>query len=890
MALEPRIMFDAAAVATAVAVLDANHDATASTAPKTTVADSHGGDGGLLNDLAKAFSSPVPDTSTPATPGTEVASTDATGSTANIKTDVSSGITGATGNGSSSVIPSGTATPGTEVASTDATGSTANIKTDVSSGITGATGNGSSSVIPSGTATPGTEVASTDATGSTANIKTDVSSGITGATGNDTSSVIPSGTATPGTEVASTDATGSTANIKTDVSSGITGATGNGSSSVIPSGTGASIPEGGSLVSDTRTPATPGTEVAFVDPRVQDVQILMDGMRPDVRIVSLAPDQDGVRQMTDDLSAHPGTSAVHILSHGTPGDLYIGSTSLTAETIDSYAAEFQTWKNFLTPDADILLYGCDIAAGPGGNALLNQLAALTGADIAASTDATGSAAKGGDWVLEQQTGQIDSRLAVSEAALANYDGLLVATTNVVPGAQTVAEDNTLTFANTISVTTTATNVNVQISIAHGSLTLSGTAGLAFTVGDGTSDPAMTFSGTTANVNNALNGLVYRPTANYSGADTLTIVSNDTTTPGNTDTDTVGITVTPNATAPVLTLPITAQTVQEDVATYLDFTGTNAITLTDADANDLQTLTLSVANGTLNLKTNVAGGITSATGNGTSSVILSGTAAQLSTTLADTQGVQYTSNLNYNSSGGPAEALSFNLNDGQHTQSGSVSLNVTPVNDAPTVSGGIPLSVAEGGTASFSAAVTAGSGFTQAQLGLADVDNSSAQTIVKIAGLPAHGSLKLSGNPVAVGSTFSVADISNFSYTHDGSQVTSVTADTFNLTFDDGAGGLLVNQPVSVTLTPVNQPPSVSGNITVIEGETGVRLDLNGALPTLGTARGAISVSDPEGAAISTYNITSLPANGTLFYNGTPIASASPGSPFVVRHNPAHLQP
>jgi hypothetical protein len=37
-----------------------------------------------------------------------------------------------------------------------------------------------------------------------------------------------------------------------------------------------------------------------------------------------------------------------------------------------------------------------------------MLAALTGADVAASTDTTGAAASGGNWVLERSTGQVDA--------------------------------------------------------------------------------------------------------------------------------------------------------------------------------------------------------------------------------------------------------------------------------------------------------------------------------------------------------------------------------------------------------------------------------------------------------------------------------------------------
>ena len=619
-----------------------------------------------------------------------------------------------------------------------------------------------------------------------------------------------------------------------------------------------------------------------VDSRIADYQSLLADLPGNVMVRVIDVGESGLDAITQAIEGASGSKAiesVQIVSHGSSGSLSLGRDTLDSATLASHSIQLQRWASQLSANADILLYGCDIAAGSRGSTLLTQLAALTSADIAASTDATGSAAKGGNWALEQQTGPIDSRLVLNAATLARYGSLLAAPVNTVPGAQAVAEDNTLVFdaGKIISVADADGTVqSVSVGVTHGTLTLASTTGLTLS-GNGTASISIT-AGTITNINAALNGLVYRPGVNYAGPDTLTIVTNDGS---STDTDSVDIGVTPNAATPVLTLPTKSQTVAEDTPSALDFTGTNAITLTDADVNDLQTLTLSVTHGTLNIS--VSGGASIIGGNGTGSVILSGTAAQLSATLASVSGVQYTPGPNHNSTAGP-EALSFDLNDGQHIQTGSVALNVTPVNDAPTISGGSPLSVAEGGTTGFSAALTVGSGFTQPQLGLVDVDTSAVQATIKIAGLPAHGTLKFNGNPVAIGSTLSVADIDKLSYTHDGSQVIGATSDTFLLTVDDGAGGLLTNQTVSVNLTPVNQPPSVSGTITVIEGETGVRLDLNGALPTLGSARGAISVSDPEGAAITTYHITSLPMHGTLFYNGVAITSASVGTPFVALDN------
>ena len=66
------------------------------------------------------------------------------------------------------------------------------------------------------------------------------------------------------------------------------------------------------------------------------------------------------------------------------------------------AQDLATLGGALSASGDILLYGCDVAAGADGLAFVNALANATGADVAASTDLTGAAVKGGDWVLEAQ--------------------------------------------------------------------------------------------------------------------------------------------------------------------------------------------------------------------------------------------------------------------------------------------------------------------------------------------------------------------------------------------------------------------------------------------------------------------------------------------------------
>jgi uncharacterized delta-60 repeat protein len=99
--------------------------------------------------------------------------------------------------------------------------------------------------------------------------------------------------------------------------------------------------------------------------------------------------------------------------------------------------------------------------------------------------------------------------------------------------QAATKNKTLTFSsangNAISVSdpdATTTVIQVSLTVLHGKLTLAGTAGLTFLVGDGKVDGTMTFRGTIAAINAALNGLTYAPDRGFVGSDGLTVTTND----------------------------------------------------------------------------------------------------------------------------------------------------------------------------------------------------------------------------------------------------------------------------------------------------------------------------------------------------------------------------
>jgi VCBS repeat-containing protein len=101
------------------------------------------------------------------------------------------------------------------------------------------------------------------------------------------------------------------------------------------------------------------------------------------------------------------------VSHAEDGEVLLGTSVLSHRSIDSYAAEIVGWQHSLTGDADLLIYGCDLAASESGLQLLEDLNTLTGADIAASDDDTGHALYAGDWDLEYSLGHIESSVAFS---------------------------------------------------------------------------------------------------------------------------------------------------------------------------------------------------------------------------------------------------------------------------------------------------------------------------------------------------------------------------------------------------------------------------------------------------------------------------------------------
>ncbi|MFZ4650027.1 MAG: DUF4347 domain-containing protein, partial [Rubrivivax sp.] len=302
--------------------------------------------------------------------------------------------------------------------------------------------------------------------------------------------------------------------------------------------------------------ATTRVEVVVLSSRVPDLQALLADLHAQqeagraLEVLVLDDQDDGIARLGALLAQRQDIGAVHVLTHGADGVVQLGAVRLDAATLLARAGEIAAWGQALAADADVLLYGCDVAAGSPGRQLVSDLAALTGADVAASDDDTGSALLGGDWTLEVASGAIGAAPAVSRALQADWAHLLPNTPPTIStiASQSTDEDSPLSNVSftvgdpdglVSAVTVTATSSN-QTLIPNANLVVSGT-GIARTIsvtpaanrngGPVTITLTATDSGgatATSSFQVTINAINDAPLA--SGTATLTAISEDTADP------------------------------------------------------------------------------------------------------------------------------------------------------------------------------------------------------------------------------------------------------------------------------------------------------------------------------------------------------------------------
>ncbi len=197
--------------------------------------------------------------------------------------------------------------------------------------------------------------------------------------------------------------------------------------------------------------------LVIVDTGVANYQQLQQGVGDKAEFLVLHPQQDGIAQITAWLQGRQ-IHSLQILTHGSPGQLQLGNIQLNLANLSSYATQLQQWQV-----TEISLYACDVAASATGQEFVHQLAAITGANVAASVSKVGHSALGGTWNLAVQTGAVTTPLLIDAETLGNYVGVLPEVVNYT------------TAVETITVAANGTNTNISSSAGGGTTTYSNTS-------------------------------------------------------------------------------------------------------------------------------------------------------------------------------------------------------------------------------------------------------------------------------------------------------------------------------------------------------------------------------------------------------------------------------
>ncbi len=340
--------------------------------------------------------------------------------------------------------------------------------------------------------------------------------------------------------------------------------------------------------------------------------------------------------------------------------------------------------------------GLTFSAGSGANSSYMTFtgsvdatnAALQGATFMPDSGFTGNAEVGLNSIVKAEDGSTLTTLASTvPISVWHVDEAPV---NTTPASQSVNAGSTLTFSeangNQVSVADPDNGdlpLQVSLRTTQGTISLATTDGLSFTAGTGTSDATVTFRGSLDQINAALDGMTFTPNAGYSGNAVIHLTTNDLGNGGiggaQTDADVISVAVVPPNQSPVNNVP-GLQLVSETGTLVLSAANGNRVTIADADAKgQVEQVTLTATDGSLTL-TNTSS-LASIDGNGTSTIVMTGTVAQLNTAL---NGMKFHANAFFSG----ATSIQISTNDlgnsgfgGALVATSSIAVNVIP---PPTV--------------------------------------------------------------------------------------------------------------------------------------------------------------------------------------------------------------
>ena len=557
------------------------------------------------------------------------------------------------------------------------------------------------------------------------------------------------------------------------------------------------IPHAATADAASEKPGSAASEVYVIDQHISGWQSLVDQVPQGSQVVIIDENSSGLSQLADALKGETNISAIHILSHGASDAITLGTDVLTEDNLSAWSSQLRAIGASLSDSGDILLYGCDVSAQD--NAFITRFAELTQADVAASSDMTGSAALSGDWVLENHTGSIEAKTFAFD-----YDGLLAGPEVTAPEKGiTVAEPSSLNAAGA----DTATLSGWQVSTTDASETVIVTVSLSNSAigklsDSQTSNASLTMTGTASEAQAWLNSITFTSAdvelGNTGASGKLDVTVRDSA--GVSTSKSIDVTVTPSND------PVSVADATQNVPEIES--GGSVITTVTLNAIDAE-----VTAGTQQ-PVQIVYGLTDLPQYGY--LTLNGDRMGVGSIFTQQDLIDGKVKYVHTATGADqnaADGFTAVINDGATPKAQSdtvhVTLNITPQNQAPTLSGsGV---VFEGQPNN---AVNTGNvgQYIEADGGGDPGDTTLTLTITA---LPTHGTLWFNGVAVTVGQTFDYADRNLLTYANDGSE--NQGTDSFGVRVTDQGGGTGVpastDGTITLTVRPMDDDPTLD-NVTL----------------------------------------------------------------------------
>ena len=213
---------------------------------------------------------------------------------------------------------------------------------------------------------------------------------------------------------------------------------------------------------------TNGNELVFVHGSINDLDILLSDVSPNAEVHILDRASDGIEQILNIIGDRQDIQALHLIGEGTAAQMHLGGSFLTTNSINGqYADQLAELGEHLTENADILIYGSNFGQGEQGEQATNDIAELTGADVASSTDRTGHITEFGNWTLEYEAGTIDTAVVIGINGQTDWVGALATYTvnttddNTATDSYTTLREAIISANNTSGVDTIVFNISVD---------------------------------------------------------------------------------------------------------------------------------------------------------------------------------------------------------------------------------------------------------------------------------------------------------------------------------------------------------------------------------------------------------------------------------------------